>query len=146
VFGNVRSSSWSSSSILEECRDDIHLLCQHLCGYGEELPEGASQNQGLEQGTSLLQAADISGGGAPETCGTGDSPCPTAKEGVSSDDVSRDVGAHESGPGIHGTRFDKNLVHSCGTFSTLDCLFELAMPRCGLIQDLSWMWNAPFCQ
>ncbi len=76
--------------------------------------------------------------------GTGDSPCPTAKEGVSSDDVSRDVGAHESGPGIHGTRFDKNLVHSCGTFSTLDCLFELAMPRWGLIQDLSWMWNAPF--
>jgi hypothetical protein len=61
--------------------------------------------------------------------GTGDSPCPTAKEGVSSDDVSRDVGAQESGPGIHGTRFDKNLVHSYGTFSTLDCLFELAMPR-----------------
>ncbi len=67
MVGNVRSSSWSCSSILEECRDDIHLLCQHLCGYGEELPQGASQNQGLEQGTSLLQAADISGGGAPET-------------------------------------------------------------------------------
>ncbi len=33
AISNIRSSSSRSSSLLEGCGDDIHLICQHLWGY-----------------------------------------------------------------------------------------------------------------